>query len=281
MKYSTLDKINLFFRTYIRMFGRIVHFSAWASFFYLALLQLGGLFLLLGITIPGWKSLIHPILSLFLPAPAFHFPRYLLAIPGFYTAFDNYLLGPTGWVILSGAAVYVLGGQYFGDKPRFGDGFKRALHAYFPLLLVWLIEMILVIVVFKIAAFLFVDLAYGSPRLLLAIRVGLQLAAFLPSAFLIYAIPGIILDKRPVFKAIGNSFSLCSHSLFLTYSIILFPGLIRLVFDILIQDYSYKIVATFNPDIVVIIIILKIIVGIFINLFILGSATYLYRDLTR
>lgn len=263
------------------MFGRIFHYSSWAGFFYLALLQFGGLMILLGITLPGWESVIHPILSLFLPAPAFHFPRYLLAVPGFYTAFDNYLLGPTAWVILSGAAVFVLGGQYFGDKPSFSSGLKRALHAFLPLLVVWLLEMILVIAVFKFVGILFTDVVYGSPRMLLAVRVGLQLAAFLPSAFLIYAIPGIILDKRPVFAAIGNSIKLCAGSLFMTYSIILFPGLVRLVFDILIQDYSYKIVATFNPNVIVILIIIKIIVGIFINLFILGSAAYLYRDLTR
>lgn len=281
MKFTAVDKINLFISTYIQMFGNILRFSAWSGFWGLALLQLAGLILLVEIRLPGWNSIMHPILALFLPAPGFHFPKYLLAVPGLYATLDNYLLGPTAWVILSAAAVFNLSSLYSNKRPYLSRGLSRAIRSYLPLLFVWFLELILVFAVFKIASFLLLDSVYGSPRAYLAVRIGLQLAAFLPSAFLIYAIPGIIIDKLSIFKALGQSVNLCSQNLFMTYSIIFFPGLIRLGFDILIQDYSFKIVSTFNPDIIPVIMALKILVGIFINLFILGTATYIYRVLNH
>ena len=279
MRYTAFDKINLFFRTYIQMFGNIIRPASWAPFLYLATLQLIGLILITWFSMPGWKSLIKPILSLILPNQSFHFPQYLLVMPRVFADYDNYILGPTAWIIFSAVAVYVIGGMYQGKRWRTSDGFSLAFRSYFKLLVIWLVEMLLVFAVFKILSILLVEAVYGSPRRIMALKIGLQLAAFIPSAFLIYAIPSIIIGKRSLITAFRESLSLCSHNFFMTYFIILLPAIIRLVFDILIKDFGPRIIFTMNPDIIVVLMVLKIIAGIGINLLILGSATYIYRTL--
>jgi hypothetical protein len=277
MQYPPFYKVNLFFRTYIQMFGNILKPSSWMPFLYLAVFQLLGILVLTSFSLPGWKSVVKPFLAMFLPREGFHFPYYLLTMPRIFADYDNYILGPTAWVILSAAGVYVLGNLYAGERARFGEGLSRAFRSYFKLLIVWLIELALVFVIMKVVSILFIDLVYGSPRRMIGLNVALQLAAFIPSAFLIYATPAIILDKKSLFKALGDSLSLCGHNIFLTYFIILIPGLLRLVLDILIHDFGARIVFAMNADLIVVLLVVKILAGVFINLFILGGATYIYR----
>lgn len=281
MQYTAFDKINIFFKTYIQMFGNSLRFSSWAPFFYLALMQAFGLIILTWFSMPGWKAVIEPILSSILPNEPFHFPRYLLTVPRVFADYDNYILGPTAWIIFSAVAVFKLSGLFDDEKLSTAEGFRVAFRSYFKLLLVWIIELVLVFAIFKILTLLFVDVVFGSPRRIIALKVGLQYMAFIPSAFLIYAIPAIIINGKSPFAAISESIKLCGHNFFLTYFIILLPGTIRLIFDILIRDFGLRIIYTLNPDIIIWLMSLKIVLGIGINLFILGGATYIYRELTR
>jgi len=277
MKISVIDKINLYLRTCIHISGNIIKVYSWMPFFYLAGLQFLGLLILTSFSLPGWNSIIKPLLSSIMPKVSFHFPQYLLIVPRLFSDYDNYILGPTAYIILSAAAVFVLGGLYANERWPLREGIGRAFRSYFKLLIVWALELLLVYLVFQVVSLLFADLVYGSPKRIMALRTALQFAAFIPSAFLIYAIPAIMLDKQPLFKAICSSVELCGHNFFLTYFIIFIPGLLRLIFDIIIKDFGMRIVNTMNADLIVIIMIIKIIAGIFINLFILGGATYVYK----
>ena len=277
MQNPPLYKINLFIRTYLLMFGNILKPSSWMPFMSLAIFQLLGILILTWFSLPGWKSSVKPFLTMILPHEGFHFPYYLLTIPRLFADYDNYILGPTAWVIFSAVGVFVLGNLYAGERIHLREGFRRAFKSYFKLLVVWLIELILVYAIMKIIAILFIDATYGSPRLTLGINIALQLAAFLPSALLIYAIPAIILDKKSLFQALADSVSLCGHNLFLSYFIIFTPGIARLVFDILINNFGPRIVFTMNADLIIVLMVAKVLVGIFVNLFILGGATYVYR----
>ena len=91
----------------------------------------------------------------------------------------------------------------------------------------------------------------------------------------------MMLNKKPLFQALGDSLSLCGHNLFLTYFLILIPGLLRLVLDILIHDLGARIVFTMNAELIIVLMVLKIAAGIFINLFILGGATYIYKAMGK
>ncbi|MCP4580264.1 MAG: hypothetical protein GY839_01505 [candidate division Zixibacteria bacterium] len=280
MRLAAFDKLNLFIRTYITMFGNVIRFSSWSPFLYLAIFQLLGIVLMAWISMPGWKNFIYPILSLAIPTELFHFPEYLLVIPHIFSDFDNYILGPTAWVIFSAVAVYKLGGLYSNEKLSAKTGFSIAFRSFLPLLIVWFIELALVFVLFKASTVLLIEFIYGSPKRVMALNVTLQLIAFIPSAFLVYAVPGIILNRMRVINAIGHSLKLCYQNFFMTYFIILIPGLVRLGFDIIIKDFGPKIAFSLNPNLIIVFMVMKVVAGIFINLFILGVATYIYRDLT-
>jgi len=279
MKYTPLDKANLLAVAYGRMFTAIFKFSSWSGFFILAVFQGIGLFLLSKFYLPGLVSVLSPILSYFLPEPLMHYPQYYLALPTVYSAFDNLILGPTVWVIFSAFAIYRLNGFWDGKKSPAGEALAKARRAYLPLLLIWLIETILMIIAISVPAKLMSGFVAGSPRMQIALNAGVQMLAFFMLAFLIYAIPLIILGGKKAGSAITGSLKLCTGNFFLTYFIILIPGSLKIIFDFVLTEFSPQFIRYMNPELVLFILFAQIAAGIFINLFIYGSAVLVYREI--
>jgi hypothetical protein len=280
MRLSALDKINLFATVYGRMFAAILRFGTWSGFFFLALIQFLGLLALARFYMPGLYQIVFPILSAFVPNIMFHYPQYYVALPSVYSGFDSFILGPTFWIILSAFAVYKLGGYYSGERCPAGEGFKTAFRAYLPLLIFWAVETGLVLAAVLIPSQIAADLVAGSPRRKMAMNAGLQFFAFGISAFLIYTIPGIILDGKGVRSAMADSIRFCRKNFFLTYFIVLVPGSLRVVSETFLAHFSPRIVKMLNPELIIYILISQIVLGIFINLFIYGTAVFIYREIS-
>ena len=206
-KFTALDKVNLFISIYGRMFVAI-SFSWWSPYLILASVQAIGFIGLLWYYQPGWIHIIQPILRIFLPERAFHFPQYYIVFPGIYSAFESFILGPTLWVILSAAAVIRLGGHYSRKKIPLKDCIARARAAYKPLLGLWLVETVLVIAMLSLPSLLMESVMYGSPNMSAAISFVMQSLALFISAALLYTIPGIVLDKKGLGEAISDSLGL-------------------------------------------------------------------------
>ncbi len=279
-KYTVLEKLNLFISVYIKLFTAIPRFSWWSPFFIFALFQALGLAGLVWYYVPGWVSIIYPILSKFLPTSVFHYPQYYLALPSIYAGFENFVLGPTVWIILSAAAIYRLGGLYEGEKPPFKSGVRKALRAYFQLLALWLIETILVILVLYIPSSMMEQFLAGSPNRAAVVSVLLQMVGLGISAMLVYAVPGIILDRKSLLEAVGDSIALFFRNPILTYLIVFIPSIIRIATNSLLSDYAPRIIELLNPDLIPSILLVHIFLGIFINLFIYGAAVFVYKKLT-
>lgn len=279
-KFTALDKINLFITIYGRLFAAIIRLSWWSPFLIFSLFQFLVFFGLFWYYIPGWIHIIQPILRIFLPEKAFHFPQFYLVLPGIYSAFESFILGPTLWVILSGAAVLRIGSRYSRKKIAFKECIARARAAYLPLLAIWLIETILVLAVLSIPSLLMESVMYGSPNMSAVISFIMQSLAMLISAALIYAIPGIVLDNKGLGEAISDSLGLFFGNFFLTFSILYIPGFIRIIFNILLTNYAPRIISAFNPDLIPILLFLEIGLGIFINLFIYGAAVFVYKEMS-
>lgn len=279
MKYTALQKINLFASIYGRMFAAIVRPGLWFPFFILALFQVVVLFGLARFYLPGWHDIIFPILSAFLPPEAFHYPQFYLALPAIYSGFDNFILGPTAWVVLSAVAVYKFGGYYTGENSRLGEGFRSAFRAYLPLLIFWAVETALVLIVILVPSLLLADFVRGSPNRKIALDFGLQVMGFGVSAFLIYTIPGIMIGSQKLGSAIAGSIRLCWKSFFLTFFIVFIPGLPKAVLNLVLSEFSPRIVQLLNPELIVVLLGLQIVIGIFINLFIYGSAVFVYKEM--
>ncbi len=280
MRYSALGKLNLLINIYGRMTAAIFKFRTWSGFFILASFQAVGLFLLARYYLPGIYQVVYPILSLFVPKFMFHYPRYYLALPSIYSGFDNFILGPTAWVILSAFAVYKLGGYYSDKKMPAGKGFSIARRAFIPLLVFWALETGLVLLAIILPASIAGDMVAGSSNRKIALNLVLQFMAYGISAFLLYTIPGVILDSKKLGSALRDSIALCRQNFFLTYFIILIPGSIKILMDLILTEFSPRIVKFLDPELILLILGAQILLGIFINLFIYGSAVFVYRKMT-
>jgi hypothetical protein len=261
---SYLDKINLFAGIYVKLFAGIFRFSWWSPFFLYAIFQMAGFLALLWYYVPGLSVIIYPILSAFMPSSVFHYPQYYLALPSLYATYESFLLGITVWIILTATAVYRLAGIYAGKLPGLKDGIARALRSYLPLLGVWLLQTVLVIAILYIPNLLLKDMMAGSPKFSAVINVFFELIGLVVTSMLIYSVPGIIIDRKSLARAI-----------------VFIPGLLHIIFDLLLTNFAPTIISRLNPGLIPDIMSVSIIVGIFINLFIYGAAVFAYKRIAQ
>ena len=281
LRYSPLEKINLFITTYGRLFAGIIRIPNWFPFLILALFQAAGLFALSKFYMGGLNQILYPVLSKIFPPVIFHYPQYYLALPSIYSGYNAFILGPTIWVLMSAVAVYKLGGYSKGTKYAFGGGLSRAFKSYFPLLLFWIIETVIVFAVLWTLTITFRDYVAGSPRVKFMFEYGYQLFAFVFSAFLLYTIPGIIISGKRLGGALTGSIRICSKNFFLTYFIIAIPASVGAVIDLFVSGFSPQIISLFNPELIAVLLYIRIGLGVFINLFIYGAAVFVYGKMSE
>jgi hypothetical protein len=280
-KLSLFDKFNMFFSIYGQLFISIFRFSWWSPFFVYAIFQSLGFLALLWYYAPILSSIVYPIIALFVPPTAFHYPQYYVALPSLYATYESLILGITVWIILTAAAVYRLGGIYSGKTPAFSDGINLALSRYLPLMLVWLIETVLVIIILYLPNLFLQRMIIGSPNFAALVNVAFEMVGLIVPSMLIYSVPGIILDGKKLGVAIVDSISLFLRNIFLTYFIVFIPSILRIVINLLLTNYAPRIITMLNPELIPILIAVYIVAGIFINLFIYGAAVFAYRRMAN
>jgi hypothetical protein len=275
-----MEKLNLFLSIYIAQFLNIFRITAWLPFFILAAFQLAGLIIITTLNLPGFKTIIFPVLNIFMPERLFHYPVYYLAAPQAFSIFDTFILGPTISILAIGMAVCKLGGFH---ERRFDPIIKcgqAAIQNYGKLILFWLIQVVILLVIMLIPANLAEPYAYGSPRFALMVKIALQMAGFAVAALLIYTIPAILIGKKALWPAIAQSIRLSGRNLIFTYFIIFLPGIIRIGFDLLTTNFAQYIITQDNPEIIIWALFVNIGTGIFLNLFTYGTAVYAYKELS-
>jgi hypothetical protein len=280
-QFSYLDKVNLFAGIYARLFGGIFRFSWWSPFFLYALFQMIGFLALLWYYAPGLSAIVYPLLSSLLPPGVFHYPQYYLALPSIFASYQDYLLGITVWIVLTAAAVYRLGGIYAGKRLTLKDGIVRALRSYLPLFAIWLLETVLVIAILYVPNLLLKNRMAGSPKFSAVINVFFELIGLVATSMLIYSVPGIILDRKGLARAVGDSISLFFDNMIFTYSIVAIPGFLHIILNLLLSNFAPTIISRFNPELIPDIMLFYIVSGIFINLFIYGAAVFGYKRITE
>lgn len=279
VKYSALDKINLFLTIYYRMFGNIFRISAWSPLLIAAVFQTAGLLLLIDYGRPVSGTFIYPLLKALLPSAALHYPNYYLAIPLVFSAYDIWILGPSIWLLAIGAVTISTGAIY--DKQRIGiaAAAKTAAGRYGLLLGLWIIQTILMIIFVYLPARLISDSLTGYFLRHLAMKIALQGVGFVISAFTLYTIASILLDKNGLFKSLAISARLWKRNFFFSFFIVALPGSIGLIFDILTSSFAPNIINGGNPELIIQLLFLKIFLGVFLGLFHYGSAVYAYREI--
>lgn len=280
MRYSPLGKVNFFITSYVRLFAGIIRISNWSPFLILALFQAAGLLAFSKFYVSGLNQILFPLLSKLFPPAIFHYPQYYLALPYIYSGYNDFILGPTVWVIMSAAAVFMLEGYRKGTKFASGESFRKAFKSYLPLLLFWILETAIVFVVILVLNLAFKDAVVGSPRASFVFKFGFKLLAFIVSAFLLYTIPGIMISGKRLGQALLDSIRLCSSNFFLTYFILAIPASVGVAIDLFVSGFSAQIISLFNPELVAVLLYTRIGIGIFINLFIYGAAVFVYGEMS-
>jgi hypothetical protein len=277
---SAMEKINLFVSIYIAQFLNIFRITAWLPFLVLACFQLAGLIIITNLNIPGFKMFIFPVLNIFMPEHLFHYPVYYLAAPQAFSIYDTFILGPTLSILAIGIAVCRLGGFHERRFDPLAKCRKVATKNYGRLFIFWLIQTALLLAVILIPVNLLEPYAYGSPRFALMLKIILQLIGFAISALLIYVVPAMLLANKAPGAALKQSLRIARRNLFFTYFIILLPGTIKIGFDLLTTNFADYIITQNNPEIIIWALFVNIGVGIFLNLFIYGTAAYAYKELS-
>ncbi len=280
VRLSLLDKLNLFLGIYGQLFAGLIRFSWYSPFFILALFQLWGMAMLLWYYAPIWISIIGPILSLFLPPQAFHYPQYYLALPAVYAGFERFIMGPTLWIIILAVAIFRLNGVLIDRKrPALQEGFQVAFDRYLRLLVIWLIETIIVLFILYVPSVALRNYTNASPNLSAALGMALQTGGLLAVALLIYATVGIVIGNKKLGEAVSHSVIMFFRYPIMTFSAVFIPNVLRLILNAFLADYAPRIISLMNPDLIPVILTAYIVAGIFINYFVYGTAVALYREL--
>jgi hypothetical protein len=276
---NKMEKINLFISIYIAQFLNIFRITAWLPFLVLAIIQLVGLIIITNLNLPGFKVFIFPVLNLFMPEQLFHYPIYYLAAPQAFSIYDTFILGPTLSILAIGMAVCRLGGFHERRFDSLSNCRKKAIANYGKLFFFWLIQTILLLTVILIPANLIEPYAYGSPRFAVIVKIVLQLSGFAVSAILIYTLPAMLIGGKSLRNSLRHSLRLFARNPLFTYFIILLPGAIKICFDLLTTNFAQHIITRDNPEIIIWALFINIGAGVFLNLFIYGTAAYAYKEL--
>jgi hypothetical protein len=277
---NKLEKVNLFISIYIAQFLNIFRITAWLPFLVLGILQLIGLIIITNLNLPVFKTVVFPVLNIFMPERLFHYPIYYLAAPQAFSIYDTLILGPTVSVLAIGIAICRLGGFHERRFDSLSVCRKKAVENYGKLLIFWAIQTALLFAVILIPANFMEPYAYGSPRFAAIVKIILQLAGFVVSALLIYAIPAMLVGGKSLRDSIGQSLKLFFRNPIFTYFIILLPGTIKICFDLLTTNFAQYIITRDNPEIIIWALFISIGTNVFLNLFIYGTAVYSYKELS-
>ena len=276
---NKMEKINLFISIYIAQFMNIFRITAWLPFLVLGIVQLIGLIIITNLNLPGFKTIIFPVLNLFMPEQLFHYPVYYLAAPQAFSIFDTFILGPTLSIIAIGMAICRLGGFHERRFDSLSICRKKAMANYGKLFIFWAIQTALLFAVILIPANLMEPYAYGSPRFAVIVKIVLQLSGFAVSAIMIYTIPAMLIGGKSFWQSLRQSLKLFGRNPVFTYFILLVPGAVKICFDLVTTNFAQHIITRDNPEIIIWALFINIGTGVFLNLFIYGTAAYAYKEL--
>jgi hypothetical protein len=254
---TPLEKFNFFLSTYGRMFVALFNVRLWPPFLlYLIVMMLivlgvQSMFspLLSGWVIPLVFSLMR-VVSLGGTNPEFmlHYPGHLAGLP---YAFQCSNVVPSLFLesLLTSAGVLMFVAYFRQQSPVFGSSVRAASRYYGRIVLIWLVNVVLVMLLFTYLPGLFRDFVHGSPRREIALMIGMQGLSALLSALFIYAIPYLVVRNRSLGACFAGSFSLFFKHFFTTYFLVGIPQFVTLFLIIPLQSAD-TIVLKFNPGVV-------------------------------
>ncbi|MCP4581255.1 MAG: hypothetical protein GY839_06525 [candidate division Zixibacteria bacterium] len=276
-----LSGLNLFIETYVRIFRGLKSLRLLAPFLILALLKGIILLTLVSFYLPPIHKILIPILGYFYSDRVLHFPHYYLILPQVFKYASSFILELVFGIVLSASAVFIIGADYKHERGGFYEGLRTASKLFLALLVVWLLKTAIVTVIFRYSGNVIFPFLYGMPFADFAGFLIIQMAGLIVSAFLIYAVPAIILQRRNLISAIATSIKFTGRNFFFTFFLLFIPWLIYLPISYFIFSKVHVILNKFNYSVLIYLMAFDILIALITGFFVLAGITYFYLDKTE
>jgi hypothetical protein len=245
---SPLEKLNFFLSTYGRMFVALFNVRLWPPFLlYLIVMMLIVLAIqsMFSPLLSGW---LIPLATWLVNDSVLHYPQHLAYMP--YT-FQMLNLVPSLLLesLLTAVGVLMFVAYFRQQRLSFSLSLASARKFYPKIAIIWLVNVVLIYLLFRFLPGLFRNFVHGSPRREIALMIGMQGLSALLSALFIYAIPLLVVRGRSLVDSFAGSFRLFFKSFFTTYFFVGIPQFLTLFLIIPLQSAD-TIVIKFNPGVV-------------------------------
>jgi len=275
----SFEKINFLIATLGKLVIALFRPRLWPPFLIYLAITLILVFALVSMFSSFFSGLMIPLVVFVSSTRALHFPDHLALLP---FIFERLNWAPSLLLesLLTTAAILMFASYFRREKVDFRSSLKTAARFYPKLLLVWIIDFLLIYLLFLFLPRLFSDFASGSPRRQMALSVGLQGLQILLSSLFIYVVPVLVIAKKSLLSSFTTSFKLFFRNFFTTYFILGIPQLVMLPLVLALQN-SASIVQKFNPQLMVMLTVLLACMMTLRSFFVYGSVVRFYLEVSE
>lgn len=244
-----LEKLNFLITTIGRLFVAMFNVRLWPPFLIYMLVMAALIFVIQNMFSPIFSSWVVPLAVAVSDQAALHFPTHLLLLSYIFERF-NLLPSLLLESLLMGAAVLMFASYYLDEKVSFGRSLRAAGRQYPKLLVIWLVNFVLIYLLFELLPGLFRDFTAGSPRRQFALIVGMQGLSVLLTSLFVYVSSYLLIQKRSLLASFTGSFNLFFRNFFTTYFFVLIPNLLVFALVFLFQNGD-DIISKFHPRVMI------------------------------
>ncbi len=274
-----LEKLNFLISTFGRLIIALFNVRLWPPF----IIYLAVMVLIIIAALSMFSSLLSgwlvPLATWIVGDAILHYPQHLVGLP---YLFERLNLAPALLLesLLMATAILMFATYFTGEKVSFTTSLRNAWRHYPKLLLIWLVNFVLVYLLFEILPDLFREFVHGSPRREMALTVGMQGLSVLLTSLLIYVVPYLVIKKRSLVSCFGGSFNLFFKNFFTTYFFVFIPYLLILVLMLILQNQE-TIVTKFHPRLIVGLTFVYALFVTVVNFFVSGAIVRFFLEVSE
>lgn len=276
---SALDKLNFLISTYGRLFVAMFNVRLWPPFLIYFIVMLLLVFIIHSMFSPLLSGWVIPLAVAASSEAALHYPQHLQLLLSIFEWF-NFVPSVLLQSLLMTAAMLMFAAYYSREKVSFRKSLRQAASYYPKILLIWIINFILIYVLFKTLPSLFREYTGGSPRRLMALVIGMQGLSVLLTALFVYVLPYLVIKKRAFWRCFSGSFSLFFKNFFTTYFFVLIPQTLIIALVLLLQNQD-MIIEKFHPRVLVGLTYLYVFLLAVIDFFIYGAIVRFFLEIAE
>ncbi|MBD3245996.1 MAG: hypothetical protein GF333_03200 [Candidatus Omnitrophica bacterium] len=211
--------------------------------------------------------LLAPPIRKFLGEKFLHYPYHLFILPKLFYYAERVIIAVVG-VLMTGTAIGMIKETFEGKRPRIMRNFTYALRRFFALFVILAVMMGAAILTSEAVKAVFAQRNFATALLM-------YLAALIPQALFIYALPAIILGRQNVIRAFHEGIKLFGRRSLTTILFIVVPALVY-VPVLALNQIGRNLIVNIAPEVILVMIGLGIIASLIIEIWTILAPTVLY-----